>query len=93
MTTLASASLSRENQEHRMVVPLTVSLGLSLATLTCSHLHHDSDTRCSPRARDPALTSQGYPCDVRARSWALGLQRAIESPFGSKASTHTFMSR
>ena len=58
MTTLASASLSREHQpdqEHRarMIGPLTVSLGLGLATLTGSHMHR------SPRAQDPALTSQG----------------------------------
>ena len=72
MTKLASASLSREHQcdqEHRarMVGPLTVSLGLGLATLTCSHMRHDSDTRCSPRAQDPALTLQGqyHPLGTR----------------------------
>ena len=57
MTTLASASLSREHQEHRarMVGPLTVSLGLGLATLNDSHIHRDSDARC----KDLALISQG----------------------------------
>ena len=57
MTTLTSASLSREHQERRarMVGPLTVSLGLGLATLTGSHVHRDSDTCRSPRAQDPAL--------------------------------------
>ena len=57
MTTLASASLSREHQEHRarMVGPLTVSLGLGLATLNDSHMHRDSDARC----KDLALISQG----------------------------------
>ena len=57
MTTLASASLSREHQEHRarMVDPLTVSLGLDLATLNDSHMHCDSDARC----KDLALISQG----------------------------------
>ena len=61
LTTLASASLSREHQEHRarMVGPLTVSLGLGLATLTGSHMHRDSDARRSPRAQDPDLISQG----------------------------------
>ena len=58
MTTLASASLSREHQEHT-AGPLTVSLGLGLATLTDSHMHRDSDARRSPRAQDPALISQG----------------------------------
>ena len=49
MITLASASLSREHQEHRarMVSPLTVGLGLGLATLTDSHMHRDSDARRS----------------------------------------------
>ena len=61
MTTLVSASLSREHQEHRarMVGPLTVSLGFGLATVTASHMHRDSDARRSPRAQDPALISQG----------------------------------
>ena len=61
MTTLASASLSREHWEHRarMVGPLTVSLGLGLVTLNGSHMHHDSDARCSPTAQDPPLTLQG----------------------------------
>ena len=61
MTTLASASLSQKHQEDRarMVGPLTVSLGLGLATLTDSHKHRDSDTRRSPRAQDLALISQG----------------------------------
>ena len=79
MTTLASVSLSREHQKHRahMVAPLIVSLGLGLITLTGSHMHRDSNVHCSPRAQDPALTSQGY----------------IESPFGYKASTHTVMSQ
>ena len=56
--TLASASLSREHQEHRarMVGPLTVSLGsVGLATLNDSHKHRDSDARC----KDLALISQG----------------------------------
>ena len=41
MTTLASASLSQGHQEHRarIVGPLTVSLGLGLATLTGTHMH------------------------------------------------------
>ena len=62
MTTLASASLPQEHQpdqETRMVGPLTVSLGMDLATLTDSHMHHDSDARCSPIAQDLALTLQG----------------------------------
>ena len=61
MTTLASASLSQEHQEHRarMIGPLIVSLGLGLTTLTGCHMHRDSDAHCSPRAQDPALTSKG----------------------------------
>ena len=47
MTTVASASLSQENQEQEppMAGPLTVSIGLGLATLTGSHMLHDSDAR------------------------------------------------
>ena len=42
-----------------MVDPLIVSLGLGLATVTGSHMHRDSNVRCSPRAQDPAHISQG----------------------------------
>ena len=61
LTKLVSASLSRENPKHRahMVGALTVRLGLGLATLTSSHMHHDSDALCSPRAQDLALILQG----------------------------------
>ena len=42
MTTLTSALLSQEHQEHRahMVGSLIFSLGLGLTTLTYSHMPH-----------------------------------------------------
>ena len=62
MTTLAPASLLQEHQEHRahVVGPLSFRLGLDLATPTGTHMHCDSDTRCSPRSQDLTLTSQGW---------------------------------
>ena len=43
-----------------MVGPLTISLGLGLATLTGGQMHHDSDFRCIPKSQDPALTMKVY---------------------------------
>ena len=59
-----------------MVGPLTISVGLGLATLTDSHMLCDSDTHNSPKAQYPAIKSQGYNY----------------ASFGCKASTHTVVS-
>ena len=52
MTTLASVSLLLEQQNHKahMSAPLTISLGLGLATY--SPWHHDCDTQCSLRSQN-----------------------------------------
>ena len=69
MTTLASASVSGENLEHRahMADPLAVNLGLGLAVVTGSHMLFNSDAHCRPNSHIAGLDSPfGYKASTHS---------------------------